>query len=88
MVICDICGQEIFTHCTGTDQLVVITFHKLIKHQDEIIRNDPIIQESESSKQVRYWDKRLDKWVTVTPMDDFSYDIGYAGLIKREDSGE
>ena len=82
---CDICGQEISTVTSdGVDNLTVVLFHKLVKHQEEIIKDDPIIQESNSSKQVRYWDKKLDKWVTVTPMDNFSYDLGYSGLIKRD----
>ena len=85
--VCDICGQAISTFTTdGKDNLTVLLFHKIAKHQEEIIRDDPVIQES--SKQVRYWDKKLDKWVTVTPMDDFSYDLGYAGLIRRDDNDE
>ena len=86
---CDICGVEVSTATTdGKDNLTVLLFHKLVKHQDEIIRTDPVIQNSNSTKVIRYWDKKLDKWITVTPMDDFNYDLGYSGLIRREDSGE
>ena len=87
--VCDICDQVIRTVTTdGKDNLTILMFHKLAKHQDEIIRDDPVIQQSKSSKQVRYWDKKLDKWVTATPMDDFSYDLGYAGLIKKDGMDE
>ena len=89
MAVCDICGHEVSSVTPdGKDQLTVVLFHKLIKHQEEIIKDDPVIQQSNSSKQVRYWDKKLDQWVTVTPMDDFSYDLGYAGLIKRDGTDE
>jgi len=87
--VCDICGQAISTFTTnGKDNLTVLLFHKIAKHQEEIIRDDPVIQASESSKGVRYWDKRKEKWIKVTPMDDFSYDLGYAGLIRRDDNDE
>ena len=89
MAECDICGQEISTVTPdGVDNLTVVLFHKLITHQAEIIRDDPVIQQSNSSKGVRYWDRKLEKWVMVTPMDDFSYDLGYAGLIKRDGMDE
>ena len=84
---CDICGWQSAMNRIE-DILCEWNFHRAVRHADEIIRDDPIIQKSKSSKQVRYWDKKLDKWVTVTPMDDFSYDLGYAGLIKRDGMDE
>ena len=85
LAVCDICGQTIPTYTTdGKDNLTVLTFHKLTKHQAEIIRDDPIVQKSREALKTRFWSKKEEKWIHVTPMDDFSYDLGYAGVIKRD----
>ena len=89
MAVCDICGHEVSSVTPdGKDQLTVVLFHKLIKHQEEIIKDDPVIQQSNSSKQVRYWDKKKDGWVTVTPMDNFSYDLQPTGKARKVSKSE
>ena len=84
---CDICGWQP-TMNRIEDILCEWNFHRYVRHADEIIRDDPVIQESKSSKQVRYWDKKLDKWVTVTPMDNFSYDLQPTGKARKVSKSE
>ena len=87
--VCDICGQAISTFTTdGKDNLTVLTFHKLTKHQDEIIRDDPIVQKSREALKTRFWSKKEDRWVIVAPMDNLSYDLQPTGKARKVSKSE
>ena len=89
LAVCDICGQTIPTYTTdGKDNLTVLTFHKLTKHQDEIIRDDPIVQKSREALKTRFWSKKEDRWVTVAPMDNLSYDLQPTGKARKVSQSE
>ena len=80
---CDICGWQP-TMNRIEDVLCEWSFHRAVKHAYEIIINDHIIQQSKEALKTRFWSKKEEKWINTAPMDDFSYDLGYAGVIKRD----
>ena len=84
---CDICGWQP-TMNRIEDVLCEWSFHRAVKHADEIISNDPIIQQSKEALQTRFWSRKEDKWINTVPTDDFSYDLGYSAVIKRDDADE